>query len=38
MGILTHGNVRLTLHPELKDEQVDEFLRALKVIVAELRE
>ena len=38
MGILTHGNVRLTIHPNTKDEQVDEFLRALKVIVAELRD
>ena len=38
MGILTHGNVRLTLHPELKDEQVEDFLRVLKEITDELRD
>ena len=37
MGLLTHGNVRLTLHNELKDDQVDLFLQTLKTAVAEAR-
>jgi len=37
MGILTHGNVRLTLHPTVKDEEIEEFLHVLKEEVAELR-
>ena len=38
MGILTHGNVRLTLHPTINDEEIEEFLRVLKELVAELRQ
>ena len=37
MGILTHGNVRLTLHPSVKDEQIEDFLQVLKELVDELR-
>ena len=38
MGILTHGNVRLTLHPTTTNEEMEEFLQVLKEIVAELRQ
>ena len=37
MGILTHGNIRLTLHPQVLEEEVDLFLRTLKEVVFELR-
>ena len=37
MGLLTQGNVRLTLRSEDSDEYVDSFLRTLKEIVSELR-
>ena len=37
MGLLTHGNVRLTLHPQTTEEQIDQLLIALKEIVLELR-
>ena len=33
MGLLTHGNLRLTLHNQATLESVDEFLRTLKVLV-----
>ncbi len=38
MGILTHGNARLTLHPTTTNEEMEEFLQVLKEIVAELRQ
>lgn len=37
MGLLTHGNIRLTLHNQSTRESVDEFLRTLKVLVLEAR-
>lgn len=37
MGLLTHGNLRLTLHNQVTRESVDEFLRTLKVLVDEAR-
>ena len=37
MGLLTHGNVRLTLHNEISHEQVYEFLKVLKELVAGIR-
>ena len=37
MGILTHGNIRMTLHPQTTEEEVDLFLRTLKEVVLELR-
>jgi cysteine desulfurase len=37
MGVLSHGNVRVSLHRETTEEQVDRFLAALPPIVAELR-
>lgn len=33
MGLLTHGNIRLTLHNQTTQESVDGFLRTLKVLV-----
>jgi cysteine desulfurase len=38
MGVLSHGNVRISLHRETTDEQVDRFLAELPGIVADLRE
>jgi cysteine desulfurase len=38
MGLLTHGNIRLTLQPQITEEEVDPLLHALKEIVKELRE
>ena len=38
MGLLTHGNVRITLHNQITDVEVNNFLRTLKEIVQELRE
>jgi cysteine desulfurase len=37
MGVLSHGNVRLSLHRETSGEQVDRFLAVLPPVVAELR-
>jgi cysteine desulfurase len=37
MGALTHGNVRLSLHPGTSDDDVDRFLAVLPGIVARLR-
>ncbi len=37
MGLLTHGNIRLTLHPQVAEEDVDQFLHTLKEVVFELR-
>ena len=37
MGLLTHGNVRLTLQPQTTEEEVDLLLRTLKEVVLELR-
>jgi cysteine desulfurase len=37
MGVLSHGNVRVSLHRESTPEQVDRFLAALPGIIAELR-
>ncbi len=38
MGVLSHGNVRLSLHRETTADQVDRFLADLPEIVAALRE
>jgi len=37
MGLLTHGNIRMTLHNGVKREDVIEFLKTLKVLIAEMR-
>jgi cysteine desulfurase len=37
MGVLTHGNVRVSLHRETTDEDVDGFLAVLPAAVADLR-
>jgi cysteine desulfurase len=37
MGALTSGNVRVSLHRETTEEEVDEFLRVLPAVVAEVR-
>jgi cysteine desulfurase len=37
MGVLSHGNVRVSLHRDTTAEQVDRFLDQLPGIVAELR-
>ncbi len=37
MGALTHGNVRVSLHRETTEEQVERFLSALPEVVATLR-
>ncbi len=37
MGVLSHGNVRVSLHRGTTDAQVDRFLAELPGIVAELR-
>jgi cysteine desulfurase len=37
MGVLTHGNVRVSLHRDTTAEEVDSFLAALPGAVAELR-
>jgi len=37
MGLLTHGNVRLTLRNSHSLEEVERFLQILKAIVEELR-
>ena len=38
MGVLTHGNVRLTLHDAVTDADVDRFLGVLPGCVARVRE
>jgi cysteine desulfurase len=37
MGVLSHGNVRVSLHRETTAEDVDRFLAVLPSIVADLR-
>jgi cysteine desulfurase len=37
MGVLTHGNVRVSLHRDSRPEQVEEFLAVLPDLVAGLR-
>lgn len=37
MGVLTHGNIRLTIKPDLTREGLEKFLRQLKSTVNELR-
>lgn len=37
MGALTHGNVRLSLHRDTSDDDVDTFLRVLPAVITELR-
>ncbi len=37
MGVLSHGNVRVSLHRETTAEQVDQFLAELPDVVAQLR-
>jgi cysteine desulfurase len=37
MGVLSHGNVRVSLHREVTDADVEAFLAALPEVVAELR-
>ena len=37
MGLLTHGNIRLTLHPSITSEELDRFLAMLKESVLKLR-
>jgi cysteine desulfurase len=37
MGVLSHGNVRVSLPPEVEESEVDRFLGVLPGIVADLR-
>jgi cysteine desulfurase len=37
MGVLTHGNVRVSLPPDVEESEVDRFLGVLPGIVANLR-
>ncbi len=37
MGVLTHGNVRVSLTRDTTDQQVDAFLAALPDVVATIR-
>ena len=37
MGLLTQGNVRMTLHSQETKDSIEEFLHTLKKLVAELR-
>ncbi|HZD97325.1 MAG TPA: aminotransferase class V-fold PLP-dependent enzyme [Micromonosporaceae bacterium] len=37
MGVLTHGNIRVSLHPGVRDEDVTRFLAVLPKVVADLR-
>ena len=37
MGVLSHGNVRVSLHRDTTEEQIDRFLAELPGIVADLR-
>jgi cysteine desulfurase len=38
MGALSHGNIRVSLHRETTEEQVERFLTELPAIVADIRE
>ncbi|WP_203922220.1 cysteine desulfurase family protein [Rugosimonospora africana] len=38
MGVLSHGNVRVSLHPDTTEEEVDRFLDVLPGLVGRLRE
>jgi cysteine desulfurase len=38
MGVLTHGNVRVSLHPGVTDADVERFLAVLPGVVSRLRE
>ena len=38
MGVLTHGNVRLTLAPGVTDDDVDRFLAVLPAAVGRVRD
>ena len=38
MGLLTHGNIRITLRPEISSEDIDEFIAALIVAVEKQRQ
>ena len=37
MGVLTHGNVRLSLSRDTGEDEIDRFLAVLPEVVAELR-
>jgi cysteine desulfurase len=37
MGVLTHGNIRVSLHPGVRDDDVTRFLAVLPAIVADVR-
>ena len=37
MGVLSHGNVRVSLHRGTTEEDVDRFLAELPEVVADLR-
>jgi cysteine desulfurase len=37
MGVVTHGNIRVSLHRDTTSDDVDRFLAALPPIVAHLR-
>jgi cysteine desulfurase len=37
MGLLTHGNIRVTIRPEVTEQDIDELLVAIRLIVSELR-
>jgi cysteine desulfurase len=37
MGVLSHGNVRVSLHRDTTAEDVERFLAALPEVVAEVR-
>ncbi|GAB3811690.1 hypothetical protein GCM10027605_52170 [Micromonospora zhanjiangensis] len=37
MGVLSHGNVRISLHPGSTEAEVDRFLAVLPRVVADLR-
>jgi cysteine desulfurase len=37
MGVLSHGNVRVSLHRDTTEAEVDRFLAVLPGIVAEIR-
>jgi len=37
MGVLSHGNVRVSLPPDVDEADVDRFLDVLPGIVADLR-
>jgi cysteine desulfurase len=37
MGALTSGNVRISLHPDTTEAEIDEFLSVLPSVVADVR-